>query len=336
MVVRHTRQALAEPFVRLADACVSSLNAGGRILFFGNGGSAADAQHLAAELAVRYVGDRPAIAGLALTTDSSVLTAAANDLGFERIFSRPDRGAGTTGRCRYRALDLGQERQCAQRPRAGAEPGTRRGGFRRPRRRGPAAACRSPSVGSQRRHRGVSRKCTSPLARCCAAPSRPNSDSPGSRGRDPRDRRHRFRRLEHRRRTRGARRCAGRLRPPPRRSAGRQYRQCACRGNDRSRIPHIMARRQTRARGHRSHGGDLCHHGDGCRSRHENQCPSLARALGLVRLQPRTVHLCLLGTGLRRRLVGFRRRPDRGLHGRPQRHHALWCQQTSVRPAGGP
>ena len=97
MVVRHTRQALAEPFARLVGACVASLNAGGRILFFGNGGSAADAQHLAAELAVRYVGNRPAIAGLALTTDSSVLTAAANDLGFEQIFSRQIEALGRPG-----------------------------------------------------------------------------------------------------------------------------------------------------------------------------------------------------------------------------------------------
>src|SRR5713101_6066339 len=63
--------------------------AGGRkIVFFGNGGSAADAQHLAAELVVRLHADRPGLPALALTTNTSVLTAAGNDFGFEQIFSR--------------------------------------------------------------------------------------------------------------------------------------------------------------------------------------------------------------------------------------------------------
>jgi len=60
----------------------------GKLVFFGNGGSAADAQHLAAELVVRLQENRPGIAALALTTNSSVLTAAGNDLGFEQLFSR--------------------------------------------------------------------------------------------------------------------------------------------------------------------------------------------------------------------------------------------------------
>ncbi|MCW9040413.1 MAG: D-sedoheptulose 7-phosphate isomerase, partial [Rhodospirillales bacterium] len=58
------------------------------IIFFGNGGSAADAQHLATELAIRYQKDRPSIPALALTTDTSALTAAGNDFGFGHIFSR--------------------------------------------------------------------------------------------------------------------------------------------------------------------------------------------------------------------------------------------------------
>jgi D-sedoheptulose 7-phosphate isomerase len=61
-----------------------ALRDGGKLMFFGNGGSAADAQHLATELTVRYKANRPAIAALALTTDTSGLTAAGNDLGFER------------------------------------------------------------------------------------------------------------------------------------------------------------------------------------------------------------------------------------------------------------
>ena len=83
-----TRDAVASPFEALVAACVKSLEAGGKILFFGNGGSAADAQHLAAELLVRYRINRKALAAIALTTDSSVLTACANDYSYEDIFSR--------------------------------------------------------------------------------------------------------------------------------------------------------------------------------------------------------------------------------------------------------
>lgn len=72
----------------MAEMWISALRRGGKILFFGNGGSAADAQHLAAELVVRYRQNRQALAGLALTTDTSVLTAGANDFGFETIYAR--------------------------------------------------------------------------------------------------------------------------------------------------------------------------------------------------------------------------------------------------------
>ncbi|MDE0047045.1 MAG: SIS domain-containing protein [bacterium] len=96
-VVEQARASLAPPFARLAEACVASLKGGGKILFFGNGGSAADAQHLATELTVRYVGDRPAIAALALTTDTSAITATGNDMGFERIFSRQIEALGQPG-----------------------------------------------------------------------------------------------------------------------------------------------------------------------------------------------------------------------------------------------
>jgi D-sedoheptulose 7-phosphate isomerase len=73
---------------QMADAWISALAAGKKILFFGNGGSAADAQHLAAELCVRYRINRRALAGLALTTDTSVLTAHSNNFGFETVFAR--------------------------------------------------------------------------------------------------------------------------------------------------------------------------------------------------------------------------------------------------------
>lgn len=71
-----------------AERSAQALEGGSKIVFFGNGGSAADAQHLAAELVVRLRKDRPGLAALALTTNSSVLSAAANDYGFERVFER--------------------------------------------------------------------------------------------------------------------------------------------------------------------------------------------------------------------------------------------------------
>ena len=73
---------------QFAERSARALRGGGKIVFFGNGGSAADALHLAAELVVRLRTERPGLAALALTTNPSVLTAAGNDYGFERIFSR--------------------------------------------------------------------------------------------------------------------------------------------------------------------------------------------------------------------------------------------------------
>src|SRR5580692_4482052 len=71
-----------------AEKSAAALRGGGKLVFFGNGGSAADALHLAAELVVRLRADRKGLAALALTTNPSVLTAAGNDYGFEQIFSR--------------------------------------------------------------------------------------------------------------------------------------------------------------------------------------------------------------------------------------------------------
>ena len=79
---------LAPQVDRVAARYASVLRGGGTLYFCGNGGSAADAQHVAAEYVVRYAADRRPLAAVALTTDSSVLTAAGNDLGFERIFAR--------------------------------------------------------------------------------------------------------------------------------------------------------------------------------------------------------------------------------------------------------
>jgi D-sedoheptulose 7-phosphate isomerase len=96
-VALRTEAALASAFAGLVGACVKSIRGGGKLMFFGNGGSAADAQHLATELTIRYKSDRAAIAAIALTTDSSALTAAGNDFGFDRIFARQIEALGRPG-----------------------------------------------------------------------------------------------------------------------------------------------------------------------------------------------------------------------------------------------
>jgi D-sedoheptulose 7-phosphate isomerase len=96
-VAAATKAALRAPFARLTELCVDSLRNGGKILFFGNGGSAADAQHLATELVVRYRDDRAPIPAIALTTDSSALTAIGNDFGFDRLFARQIEALGRRG-----------------------------------------------------------------------------------------------------------------------------------------------------------------------------------------------------------------------------------------------
>ncbi len=96
-LVDTTWSAVQEPFAQLLAACAIAVRQSGKILLFGNGGSAADAQHIAAELSVRFLGDRPAIAALALTTDTSVLTATANDMGFAAVFSRQIEALGRAG-----------------------------------------------------------------------------------------------------------------------------------------------------------------------------------------------------------------------------------------------
>jgi D-sedoheptulose 7-phosphate isomerase len=79
---------LVARIAQFAEKSAASLRSGGKIVFFGNGGSASDALHLSAELVVRLRTDRPGLASLALTSNPSVLTAAGNDYGFEKIFSR--------------------------------------------------------------------------------------------------------------------------------------------------------------------------------------------------------------------------------------------------------
>ena len=91
------RDTMSDDFVRMLDVWTKAIDSGNKIVFFGNGGSAGDAQHLATELTIRYINDRAPIAALALTTDSSTLTAAGNDLGFDQLFSRQIAALGKAG-----------------------------------------------------------------------------------------------------------------------------------------------------------------------------------------------------------------------------------------------
>ena len=99
MIIKEKIIEITENFRNLADYCVgdiekateimiSSLRSGGKIMFCGNGGSAADSQHLAAELTGRYLKNREPLAALALTTDTSAITAIGNDYSFDEIFAR--------------------------------------------------------------------------------------------------------------------------------------------------------------------------------------------------------------------------------------------------------
>ena len=82
---------------KIADVIAGALRGGNKLLIAGNGGSAADAQHIAAEIVGRYKKDRPAYAAIALTTDTSALTAIGNDYGFEQVFARQVEGLGKRG-----------------------------------------------------------------------------------------------------------------------------------------------------------------------------------------------------------------------------------------------
>lgn len=95
----HERMAAhgVESIVAAGEAMIAALAAGHSIVVFGNGGSAADAQHFAAELVVRYERERRGLSAIALTTDASILTAAGNDSGFEQVFARQIDALGRAG-----------------------------------------------------------------------------------------------------------------------------------------------------------------------------------------------------------------------------------------------
>jgi D-sedoheptulose 7-phosphate isomerase len=95
--VHEETRALVPLLVRLAERMAEVFRAGGRVYFFGNGGSAADAQHWAAELSGRFYLDRPGLPAFALTANSSEVTAIGNDFGFEWTFARPLAGMARAG-----------------------------------------------------------------------------------------------------------------------------------------------------------------------------------------------------------------------------------------------
>ena len=93
-IVKRCKDILMDSFSNALEICVKSLKAKNKILFFGNGGSASDAQHLSTELAVRFAKNRKAIPSLSLVTDTSALTAIGNDFGFDQLFSRQIEAVG--------------------------------------------------------------------------------------------------------------------------------------------------------------------------------------------------------------------------------------------------
>jgi D-sedoheptulose 7-phosphate isomerase len=126
---------------KIAEVIIGSLRAGNKLLVIGNGGSAADAQHIAAEIVGRYKQDRPAYAALALTTDTSALTAIANDYGFEQVFARQVAGLGRHGDVLLALSTSGRSPNILAALRAGRERGLVTIGFTGTKGKALAALC---------------------------------------------------------------------------------------------------------------------------------------------------------------------------------------------------
>ncbi len=122
--ILKVKKSMTEPLQKASALIVETLKNGNKVLFFGNGGSAADAQHIAAELTGRYKTERRGLPGIALTTDTSALTAIGNDYGYDRVFDRQVEalaqkgdllfGISTSGNSKnvINAFKLGQELGC--------------------------------------------------------------------------------------------------------------------------------------------------------------------------------------------------------------------------------
>ena len=116
---------LAAPIARAADLLARTLKSGGKVLACGNGGSAADAQHFAAELINRFEIERAPLAAVALTTDSSTLTSIANDYAYEQVFSKQVRGIGRRGDALLAISTSGNSRNVVEAIHAAHELGVR-------------------------------------------------------------------------------------------------------------------------------------------------------------------------------------------------------------------
>ncbi len=121
--------ALAEPFAATLELWHRALREGGKLLVFGNGGSAGNAQHIAAELVVRYEKNRAAMAAIALSADSLILTASANDFGFETVFSRQVAALGRPGDVAVGLSTSGRSPNVLAALREGRRLGLRTSGF---------------------------------------------------------------------------------------------------------------------------------------------------------------------------------------------------------------
>ena len=97
IIAMKADQKILQTMADVSAACVECLKAGGKVLLAGNGGSAADAQHIAGELVSRFAFDRPGLAAVALTTDTSIMTAIGNDYGYEKLFERQIQALGKAG-----------------------------------------------------------------------------------------------------------------------------------------------------------------------------------------------------------------------------------------------
>ena len=117
---QEAAQTMATPIARAGALLTDCLFADGKILACGNGGSAADAQHFAAELVGRFERERPELPAIALTTDTSLLTAIANDYSFEQVFAQAGARARREGRRAARDLDVRQFAERDRRRRCGA------------------------------------------------------------------------------------------------------------------------------------------------------------------------------------------------------------------------
>lgn len=125
MSVRENADKITECAEKIAD----TLRAGGKLMIFGNGGSAADAQHLAAEFVNRFRIERPPLAAIALTTDSSILTSIGNDYSFDEIFSKQIRALGNPGDIAWGISTSGNSKNVLEAMRAAREIGMFTVGF---------------------------------------------------------------------------------------------------------------------------------------------------------------------------------------------------------------